>query len=86
MSIFFSLAPSWEGWKLHCCLNLRLGKVMGLPLELLFTFPPGFSPSWLQPALSYSLFPSACKIFQELQYFCNFSISLVSSLQLSMFI
>lgn len=38
-----------------------------------------------QPALPSS-FPSACIVFQDLQYFCNFSISLVLSLQLLKFI
>lgn len=85
MSIFFSLGPSWEGWKLHC-LYSGWGNAMGLPLELLFAFPLGFPPSWPQPALPSSSFRSACIIFQDLQYFCNFSISLVTSLQLSTFI
>lgn len=47
----------------------------------------GASPRpWPQPALPSSSFPSACIVFQDLWYFCNFSISLVLSLQLSKFI
>lgn len=54
---------------------------MGSPPEMLFAFR---SPSQLFPP--FSPFPSACIVFQDLQYFCNFSISLVLSLQLSKFI
>lgn len=54
--------------------------------KLLFTFPEGSPSLWPQPALPSFSFPSACVVFQDLQYFCNSSISLVLSLQLSKFI
>lgn len=59
---------------------------MGSFPKLLFAFQGGFPSPWTQPALPSFSFPSACVVFQDLQYFCNFSIPLVLSLQLSKFI